>query len=348
MPAGSANRVCTPRACISLSRLARSIDSQLKGNVAGYVALVGQSQVVSSGVARAAADPPKLAMGPDVMVNVASVGKMFTTIAVLKSLARHHLSTGSRIWPFLPPDWVKGPGVDTITFGELLTHRAGFRLDSGLVFETDNAAREQIRQGIQQLDKQVANYNNIDFTIFRDMLPFMEGVPDPGPAVRAAAATRFFISYVQRQVFDPVGVTDARCGPVRDAMLMYPPPGPRTAPGRPAPVGPSGCSGGGWFMTPASMLRVLEGLISGSLLSGSQRQQMDDNCLGWDCSITSQANYRGKEGDIFDGAASLHIFFGILAGTIPVVVATNSDPGKPISAIVQTALMAATSPVAAR
>jgi CubicO group peptidase (beta-lactamase class C family) len=83
---------------------------------------------------------------------------MFTTIAVLKSLARHHLGTGSRIWPFLPPDWVKGPGVGTITFGELLTHRAGFRLDSGLVFQTDNAAREQIRHGVQQVDQRVADY----------------------------------------------------------------------------------------------------------------------------------------------------------------------------------------------
>jgi hypothetical protein len=97
-------------------------------------------------------------------------------------------------------------------------------------------------------------------------------------------------------------------------------------------------------MTPASMRRVLDGLISGNaLLPSSQRQQMDANCLGWDCSIAGQANYRGKDGDIF-GAASLHIFFGILAGTIPVVVATNSDPGKPISAIVQTALTAATGP----
>ena len=284
VPAGSADRVCTPGACISLSRLASSIDTQLKGSVAGYVALIGTSIVVSSGLARAAADPPKLAMGPDVMVNVLSVGKMFTTIAVLRSLARHHLSIDSRIWPFLPPDWVKGPGVDTITFRELLTHRAGFRLDSGRVFETDNAAREQIRQGIQQIDKQVADYNNINFTIFRDMLPFMEGAPDPGPAARGAAANRFFITYVQRQVFDPVGVKDATCAPVLDAMLMYPPPGAGTAGGRSAPVGPSGCSGGGWFMTPASMRRVLDGLISGSLLSSGQRQQMDHSCLGWDCS----------------------------------------------------------------
>ncbi len=126
------------------------------------------------------------------------------------------------------------------------------------------------------------------------MLPFMEGARDPGPAARAAAATRFFISYVQRQVFDPLGVKDATCGPVRNAMLMYPPPYAGTGPGRPAPVGPSGCSGGGWFMTPASMHRVLDGLISGnSLLSGRQRQQMDDNCLGWDCSVAGQAGYRG-------------------------------------------------------
>ena len=342
-PAGSAGRVCTPSACISLSRLARSIDTQLRGNVVGYVALVGQSQAVASGAARTAADPPRLAMGPDVMVNVASVGKMFTTIAVLKSLARHHLSIDSPISPFLPPDWVKGPGIDTITFRELLTHQAGFRLDSHLAFQTGDAAREQIRQGIQQIDKQVADYNNINFTIFRDMLPFMEGVPDPGPAARAAAATRFFIGYVQRQVFDPVGVKDATCAPVRGAMLMYLPPNAGTRPGKPAPVGPSACSGGGWFMTPASMRRVLDGLISGSLLSGRQRQQMDDNCLGWDCSGGGQAGYRGKYGVGGDpGSAGLQIFFGILAGTIPVVIATNSnDP--PLPAVVQTALRAATS-----
>ncbi|HEY4851118.1 MAG TPA: serine hydrolase domain-containing protein, partial [Streptosporangiaceae bacterium] len=344
VPAGSADRVCTPSACISLSLLASSIDTQLKGSVVGYLALIGTSAVVSSGPARTAADPPKLAMGPDVMVNVLSVGKMFTTIAVLRSLARHHLSIDSRISPFLPPDWVKGPGVDTITFRELLTHRAGFRLDSGRVFETDDAAREQIRQGVQQVDKHVADYNNIDFTIFRDMLPFMEGAPEPGPAARAAAATRFFITYVQRQVLDPVGVKDATCAPVRDAVLMYPPPGAGTARGRSAPVGPSACSGGGWLMTPASMRRVLDGLISDSLLSRGQRQQMDDNCLGWDCSVTGQAGYRGKDGGIVDGSAGLQIFFGILAGTIPVVVATNSDPGKPLSAIVQTALSVATSP----
>ena len=41
--------------------------------------------------------------------------------------ARHHLSIESWIWPFLPRDWAKGPGSGTITFWQLLTHRAAFR-----------------------------------------------------------------------------------------------------------------------------------------------------------------------------------------------------------------------------
>jgi hypothetical protein len=45
-----------------------------------------------------------------------------------------------------------------------------------------------------------------------------------------------------------------------------------------------------------------------------------------DCSIAGQAGYRGKYGGIGDpGSAGLQIFFGILAGTIPVVIATNSN-----------------------
>ncbi len=56
-------------------------------------------------------------------------------------------------------------------------------------------------------------------------------------------------------------------------------------------------------MTPASMLKVLDGLIHGHrLLSGSQRQQMDGNCLGWDCSLTGTASYVGKYGGIIPQA----------------------------------------------
>ena len=64
-----------------------------------------------------------------------------------------------------------------------------------------------------------------------------------------------------------------------------------------------------------------------------------------DCSVASQAGYRGKYGGIGDPAsAGIQIFFGILAGAIPVVVVATSPNGPPLQAVVQTALRAATSP----
>jgi hypothetical protein len=77
---------------------------------------------------------------------------------------------------------------------------------------------------------------------------------------------------------------------------------------------------------------------------------MDSNCLGWDCSLTGTASYVGKGGDFPDGSAALHTFVGIIAGTIPVVVVTNSNLaaanpnlGETLTPVVETALFAATS-----
>ena len=97
-------------------------------------------------------------------------------------------------------------------------------------------------------------------------------------------------------------------------------------------------------MTSASMLRVLEGLISGnSLLSGSATAA-DGRQLSRLGLLGHHRRLLGKEGDLSDGPAGLHTFFGILAGTIPVVIAVNSDLVDDISAIVQASLWAATSP----
>jgi len=76
---------------------------------------------------------------------------------------------------------------------------------------------------------------------------------------------------------------------------------------------------------------------------------MDGNCLGWDCSLTGTASYVGKGGDSADGSAALHTFFGIIAGTIPVVAVANSNLrgtnhslGEDLTSVVETALLAAT------
>jgi CubicO group peptidase (beta-lactamase class C family) len=343
--AANADVVCDEHGCVSVDRLARGIDAVLRDRVVGYVALVGRGpRVWASGQARTAVDPPALAMGADMAVNTASVGKMFTTIAVLQVLARRGLSVDTRIGPYLPADWVKGAGIDTVTFRELLTHRAGFRYDSGAVFTDEHAAQNQVRTGIRPEDKPVAEYNNIDFTIFRDVLPLLDGIADPGPARRTQAANTYFLNYVQHHVFDPVHVTDARCAAVTDAALFYPPPNDAGGVhGKQLPVGPSACAAGGWFISPASMLRILTGLLdTNNLLTAEQKALMNDDCLGWDCSVVSQNGFRAKDGYFDIPPAAMMVSFVIIKGSLPVVVVVNSPPGQDLHSVLVNAMNGAT------
>jgi CubicO group peptidase (beta-lactamase class C family) len=329
------DRVCDATRCISVAEFGKAAGDQVHDVFVGSLVLVG-SDVYADGQARTAIDPPAQAMSPDVVVNTASVGKTFTAIAVLKALARHHLSVDSPIGPYLPPDWVQGPNVNTITFRDLLTHRSGFRQPSERVFQTETAAREQIAQGVENTAHGSFDYNNINFTIFRDLLSYLEGQPDPGPALRIQAADRFFLDTIQQQVFSPAGVHDAFCGPAPDGLLTYRAPSGTPTHGQVPPDGPSACSSGGWWITPASIMRVARSLLAGELLPEELRQQMNDGCLGWDCPAPFDKALLGK----FGGIDTLQTFMGTVMGRIPVVIVTNS-PGPSLDTVLTTAFLKA-------
>jgi CubicO group peptidase (beta-lactamase class C family) len=332
------DRVCTGVGCVSPSRLARGVQEQLDGRVVGYVALVGDA-VLAGGDARKDSDPPRQSMSADTVVNTASVGKMFTTVAVLTTLARHGLGVDTAIGPYLPEGWVRGPGVASVTFRELLTHRSGFRLDSSRVFTDDSAAREQIAAGVTPSDRAFAEYNNINFSIMRDLLPRVDQAVGVSP-------DRWFLDRIRNDVFDRVGVRDASCSVPVTPMLYYPAPAPGAATGHVPPAGPAACSAGGWFMTPADMLRVLRGLEDATILGAEAERVMDQGCLGWDYCDPSSNSY-WKLGGYGEQHAGFGTFLGTVAG-IPVMIVANSPANSPgtqdLESAVITARATATSP----
>ena len=337
---------CDASGCISLSSFSAGIDSQLNGKVVGYISLVGALPViVKYGNARTAADPPSLAMDTDIPSNVASLSKVLTTVGVLQWLAKHNLTINNTIAPYLPPDWTKGPNVSTITFGELLTHTAGFR-DGGN--GSYAALKQQIADGVTLADKLMPSYNNENFAIFRVLLPFMEGFNDPGEAQRATATSTFYINYMRANVFTPLGITDADCKPSAGAkpVLYY----------RPPPVGPTHgveagdwtpyCGGGGWVLTVSDLYKVILDLGGGNiLLTDAEKTLMNTNCLGWDCSVQTQTDWIGKNGILpYANNVGMTCFFGIFKGQVPVVVLVNSNPPANITTIVANAFANATVP----
>lgn len=314
------SKVCDGTTCISLADFGTALDAGLAGRVVGYTVMLGED-TWSGGWSRKAIDPPEQEMGPDVFVNSASIGKTFTAIVVLESLARHGLTVDDPIGPYLPPDWVKGPGIEDVTFGQLLTHTAGFRMSGESILTDDAAVQKQVAAGVTAEDQATPEYNNLNFSIFRDLLPFMEGRPDPGPEQRAAAADAFFVDTVQREVLQPSGVTDAVCAPVDDGLLLYPSVHDDSTHGVALPGGPQGCSPGGWNIRPADILAVDRALIAGNLLPADARAQMDELGLGWDKPSPVTGEIVGK----FGGFSQLQTFMGIVMGQVPLVIATNSD-----------------------
>lgn len=333
--------VCDGSGCISLSNFSAGIDAQLKGNVVGYVSTVGALATISrEGLARTPADPPSLAMDTDIPSNIASLSKVLTTVAVLQSLVKHNLTIDSKIASFLPPDWTQGPNVASISFRELLTHRAGFRDNGNGANTTYAVLKQQIADGVQLANKGVPLYNNLNFAIFREILPFMEGFNDPGPATRAAATASFYINYMRQHVFQPLGITGADCKPPSGSnpVLYYPPPPVGATKGVEAGDWTLAAGGGGWVLTASDLYKVMLDLAGGNvLLSDSLKTLMNNNCLGWDCSVQTQNGFVGKNGILQYGNAWLWTFFGIFKNTVPVVVIVNSNTPANITNVVATA-----------
>lgn len=339
------DRYCDASGCVSANQLSANLDAALQNKVVGYISIVGL-KVVQWGKARTSADQPSLNMDTGTPVDVASISKTLTAIAVLKSLAKNNLTIQSKIAPYLPPDWVKGPNVDQISFQQLLTHSAGF-----VTAPNDYAGLKQLIAAGVNLGAP-PTYNNANFAIFRVLLPYMEKFNDPGPATRDSAVAKFYINYLRQNVFLPVGVSNADCNPAPNShpILVYPfPPG--NVHGNDGGDWTLTCGGGGWVLSASDLFKVLLDLTSGNvLLTDIQKAQMNGGCLGWDCSVQTQIDYVGKNGLLVKNVVNpgsgweLNTWWSIFKGKLGVVVITNSDPGANLNQIVPAAFQNAKVP----
>src|SRR5215469_1739805 len=96
--------VCDSHGCISPPKFATNIYNALNGKVVGFAISVGGWFPYVGGWARTEETPPKTAMGGEGRINVASVSKVLTAIAVLQSLSKHNLKLDNKIYPYIYPD----------------------------------------------------------------------------------------------------------------------------------------------------------------------------------------------------------------------------------------------------
>ena len=107
------------------NKLAQKIKEILDGRVTGYAYAITQNGnlVASEGIgwARKPSDGD-VKMTSETRINVMSVSKPITAVAVLQLLEKLNLSIHDPIGPWLPADWVRGPGFENtegLTFRDL-------------------------------------------------------------------------------------------------------------------------------------------------------------------------------------------------------------------------------------
>lgn len=212
-------------------------------------------------------------------IHIASVSKPITTVAVLNLLEQKGVGVDAKIIDYLPAYWSKGKNMDKITFKDLLTHRSGIRVAGANFLDL----KKLVATGVEAKDYGVFFYHNVNFCIFRILIPTLGGYKFPNGAANEAAhdieTQNAYVTYVNKVVFNPLSLkSDCRGDQSTALIYKYPydnKPGVRTSDLT------SDAGGFGWYVTATDLGKVFAHLNStNKILSSTMRNEMFSKQLG--------------------------------------------------------------------
>jgi CubicO group peptidase (beta-lactamase class C family) len=344
------DKVCHGNECLSISDFSKRMQDALNGQTVGYALTVAYGGLlrdeVAAGLGRTASDPPQKEFKAADRMNVASVNKTVTAVAVLKSLGAKGLDVGTtKIKDYLPSDWTPGENVGDLTFKDLLTHATGFREADGSMPNGNNTGYEDLKKFIERdlktADRQTdltcstsANkspcYKNQDFALFRVIIPYLNGFSEAGVSDRASALGAAYLAYLNQNIFGPLNIKNVGCAPDKKSpTLFYPFPAGATN-GTDFGDWTPRCGGGGIHLSAVDLATFLAHLRHmDTLLGEAQRKQMNDELLGWqDVKTVKDGKCRWHGGFLFaptaGGNAEDNDFIMDCDNSMQVVLLVNS------------------------
>jgi len=245
-------------------------------------------------------------------INVASISKFYTAIGAMQLLEANNLTIDSKISPWLPESWDNGPGVEELSFKDLLKHESGLnsintKFDSTLSY---TGLRSCINEGV--VNSKERSYLNVNFALFRVLIPSLwQGLDDApgGLDIESDQSTQIgYLAYMQAHVFGPIGLSYVNCSAEdRSTATLYynVNDNDNATSGRPYGNWAHKCGGGGYFMTTLEMAAVNAYFENTEvLLSKELRDVMKEHRLGMDqaSGLQVHGNYYGKGGSIASSA----------------------------------------------
>ncbi len=179
-------------------------------------AITQNGQLAKSGAFGNAVSEPDgtmAAMTINKEINIASVTKFYTAIVVMQLLEELNLTIHSLIGPYLPDSWNLGPNMDSMTFAHLLRHESG--LDTGNT-DFDNTLsyagiKQAVNDGVSIPPPDQADYDNINFAIFRILIPSLQNNLPNAPLANLDSdqtTQGVYRSYMQKALFDKINLSN--------------------------------------------------------------------------------------------------------------------------------------------
>lgn len=283
---------CLNGKCFDIEAFKTGLENAVKGTTVGYAyAIYCDSAYYTSGAgglsSTAAESGGPIQMGATTPVNVASVSKSFTAMAMLKLLDDKNIPITAKISSYLPANWAKGDNISNISFEDLLTHKSGIRSDT--LDASDNSSpldyatiKMVVANGVRAADYGMACYQNLNFCLMRILIPYINGHAYAGTdAADATQTSDKYVDYVQAKVMAPslADNTDVKSITTPPPHL-YPFPDDGN-PGVDAGDWTSICAAGGWNIGVVDAARVMTRLMTTDyILDVSTRNDMLNKNLG--------------------------------------------------------------------
>lgn len=281
-----------------------SLHQDLSSQVAGYAMRMRQhGQTIYTLEWNWAKEPQDGGVGwtPEQRMHIASCSKLVTAIAMTKLLDERKIDFGTKIIDYLPKYWSKGPGVDQVTFANLLTHTSGFHFGQDESPSDYAFMKSVVALGTTHVG--TYDYQNMNFGLCRILLSTLNGnipVEFTSPILEDViwdlATLLDYQAYCTANVFGPGRVTDASLAHRDSDALAYP-----------YPVSGNGwnsgdltaiAGGAGWHLTIDDLLGIMGAFRrDGSIVTAPQAQASLDHGYGIDwIGPTALGNFYAKNG----------------------------------------------------
>ena len=214
---------CDNGECFTIDNMKNELDSiLLSKNISKYGYMIekgSKRHSLAVGPNRTAANPPIKEFTVYDRFNPASVCKLFTATAIIRSCEQNGISLDQPIRQFFPSWFNLSSSWNYVAISDLISHNSGLR--GGSFCYRLSTVQAQLRSGVDANLIGSYHYENMNYAISRVLLFYLNGQVEQQGIPLENQISDYFLYYMNEYLFNPIGADDVSSTPESDESLFY-------------------------------------------------------------------------------------------------------------------------------